>query len=148
MEDIFLTRERRDDLWQDPYLHQDLIVAFVFWILHLTDVKILFSNSEVKQETIHEKNLMDYNSGSSIWQIFEIILMWRLFLQEIIFIAQIERELLWRNWNERLGSFTLLSLKFVAGIKRDISLTGQIWNWCASQFWWDKLQTLEHTNDL
>ena len=129
---------------------------FYFLVLNTSSDRCkVFLNSEVKQEAIHENNLMDYNSESSVWQNLEIILMWRsfkifiCFLQErIFFIAQTKRELFWRSWNERLGSFTLLSLKFLAEIRRDISLTGQICNWCASQFWQDKLQIHEHTNDL
>ena len=122
MEDILVTH----DLWQDPYLHPDPFVTFLFWILHLTDVKLVF-NSEVKQEAIHEKNLMDYNSGSSVWQIFEIILMWRLFkifiwfLQERIVIAQAKRELFrkklkWKNWIFHITEFEVFG--------RDISLKG------------------------
>ena len=101
-------------LWQAPYLHLDPLVTF-FWLLHLTDVKLVF-NSELKQEA-HELQ---------IWV-----------ARKRIIIAQTKRELSERDWNERLGLFTLLSLNFLTKFERDISLTGQICNWCASQFWQD-----------
>jgi hypothetical protein len=49
MEGIFVTRKGTI---------YDKILTFIrifFWILHMTDVKFFFSNSEVKQETIHGK---------------------------------------------------------------------------------------------
>jgi hypothetical protein len=45
--------------------------------------------------------------------------------RKFLYIAQTKRELFSRSWNERLGSFTLLSeLGVLAEIRRDISLTG------------------------
>jgi hypothetical protein len=35
-----VTRERRDYLCHDPYFHQVILSHFLFWILHLIDVKI------------------------------------------------------------------------------------------------------------
>jgi len=44
--------------------------------------------------------------------------------KESFYIAQTKRELFSRSWNERLGSFTLLSeLGILVEIRRDISLT-------------------------